>query len=54
MKIITFLGLIVISAAMLDHADDVHDSVAKYCTTLVASAIFLLAFWLPSKINSKK
>jgi len=53
MKIALFLVLIVISVALAIHADNVEDSTSGICIGFVAAAIFLLAFYLPSKLMDK-
>jgi len=53
MKIALFLVLIVFSVALAIHADNVEDSTAGICTGFVAAAVFLLAFYLPSKLMDK-
>ena len=54
MKIFLFIALLALAAFIGAHVEDVSDDIAKICTSLVAGAIFLLAFWLPGKIVDKE
>lgn len=53
MKILIFLALIGLAVFIGISGDEAGNSVAKYCTNLIAAAIFILAFWLPNKLDKK-
>ena len=54
MKTTVFVVLLVLTAFLGSYAYHVEDSIASGCTSLVAAACFLLAFWLPDKIEKNK
>ncbi|MBC7388121.1 MAG: hypothetical protein H7329_02825 [Opitutaceae bacterium] len=53
MKILSFIALIALAGFVATQGDESGNSVAKYCTNVVAAAIFLLALWLPGQIGKK-
>ncbi len=53
MRILTFVGMLALAAFVATQGDESGNSVARWCTNLVAGGILLLAFWLPGQIGKK-